>query len=544
MVDHWCNCFVSYGAHIQLVLETLAGIQLEKFLIDLSPEWGLFILSGEIKMKKYLLFSVGLILTTALIPNIFFMPAKGDPQEVSAIPRELTSYSQVVKKVLPAVVSIESKSKAATKERGILPRRFFPIPEIPEDFRKFFGQFPDQFDFGDEFSPMLGFASGFVIDPSGIILTNNHVVKGADKVIVEFQDGRKFTAKEIRNDPKTDLAILIIDGKNLPSLKMGNSNKIEIGDRVLAIGAPFGLIGSVTAGIISGKGRNLQMNMYEEFIQTDAAINPGNSGGPLVDLEGNVIGVNTAIKTRTGGWQGVGLAIASDLVEKVWPQLHKEGKVKRGFLGIQVAKLDPEVASRLGVPKDQGVLISKVFENTPAFKSGLKEGDVLVSIHGKKIKDGQQVQQIVTGLLAGKVVEMGIVRDGKSISISVTIEEQPQEFGLVTQHPLQNQEADGTTLENLGIKVADLNSERAGQFGYKKASDGAVITYVEPGSLAFEAGVERGHLITKVNNQEVKNAEVARKALQSGSLEKGILLQMLSPHNGTSFALLKVVSGK
>lgn len=290
-------------------------------------------------MKKYLLFSVGLILITALIPNMFFKLANGDPQEASAIPRELTSYSKVVKKVMPAVVSIESKSKAVTKERGFLPRRFFPIPEIPEDFRKFFGQFPDQFDFGDEFSPMLGFASGFVIDPSGIILTNNHVVKGADKVIVEFQDGRKFTAKEIRSDPKTDLAILIIDGNNFPSLKMGNSNKIEIGDRVLAIGAPFGLIGSVTAGIISGKGRNLQMNMYEEFIQTDAAINPGNSGGPLVDLEGNVIGVNTAIKTRTGGWQGVGLAIASDLVEKYGHNYIRTARSSGGSLEFKLPNL-------------------------------------------------------------------------------------------------------------------------------------------------------------------------------------------------------------
>lgn len=489
-------------------------------------------------MKKTMLLGVGVVLGIVLGLNIPPL-IKGGANDNPAIPREFSSYREVVKQILPAVVSIEAKSKALAKKEPPTPRRPPEIPGLPEELRKFFQEFQAPFDFGEEFPPMHGFGSGFVVDPSGVILTNNHVVKGAEKITVEFQDGRKFVAREVRADPKTDLAILLIDAKNLPFLALGDSDRMEIGDRVLAVGAPFGLVGSVTAGIVSGKGRNMQMTMYEDYVQTDAAINPGNSGGPLVNLEGKVVGVNAAIKTRSGGWQGVGLAIASNLVKNVWPQLQRDGQVKRGYLGIQVRKLDPDVATRLGMPNQVGVVVGKVFENTPASKAGLKDGDVLTSIAGKVVKDGQQVQRMVTDLPAGKPVELEVFRDGKSMTLSAIIEEQPREYGLATVQPSQHDDAEGIALESLGIKVADLTPERAKQFGHKKAAEGAVITFVEPGSLAAEAGVERGSLILKVDNQPVQNALAAQEVFRKGSLERGVFLQLQTPRDGINFVLLK-----
>src|SRR5262245_46494963 len=283
-----------------------------------------------------------------------------DPVKTN-IPKEFASYSDVVKRVLPAVVSIDAQAKVARTKAKKAPARP-QIPDgVPEDFRRYFEDFgrmpPDQFDMPE--SPNLGFGSGFFIDPSGVILTNFHVVNGADKVVVTLTDGRKFTSRDIKLDRRTDLAIVRLDAKGpFPFLELGDSDAMQIGDRVLAVGAPFGLTGSVTHGIISAKGRNgLNMNMYEDFLQTDAAINPGNSGGPLVSLDGRAIGINAAIKSRSGGFQGVGLAVASNLAKRVTAALQKDGVVHRGYLGVQVTDLAPDVAQRLQLPKDNGVVV-------------------------------------------------------------------------------------------------------------------------------------------------------------------------------------------
>jgi serine protease Do len=326
---------------------------------------------------------------------------QGQDAKPVAIPKELTSYRDVVKKVLPAVVSIESRVKA----------------------RKVRGE-------GDD-SSALGFGSGFIIDPKGIILTNYHVVDGADRLEVTLMDGRRYVSRDVKSDPKTDLAVVrITPKKDLPYLELGDSDQMEIGDRVLAVGAPFGLTGSVTSGIISAKNRNLRVNMYEDFLQTDAAINPGNSGGPLVNLEGKVIGINSAIKSRTGGFQGVGLAIASNMVRKVKDQLLKEGVVRRGYLGVQVKDVDnEELATKLGLKEPNGVLIENIFEDTPSAKAGLKKGDVIVSLGGKPIKNSRSLQYAVSDLPIGKPVTIDLFRDGKEETRKVTIEEQPQDYG-------------------------------------------------------------------------------------------------------------------
>jgi serine protease Do len=460
-----------------------------------------------------------------------------------SVAKELTSYRDLVKKVLPAVVSIESKSKpVALSNKGKKQRPPIDDPRIPEDFRRFFEDFGRIPDFPEV--PQHGFGSGFFVDASGVILTNNHVVEGADIVNVTLQDGRKFTAKDVRRDPRTDLAIILLDAKGtkFPSLELGDSDSAEIGDRVLAVGAPFGLTGSVTHGIVSGKGRSgLQMNFYEDFIQTDAAINPGNSGGPLVTLDGKVIGINAAIKSRSGGFQGVGLAVASNLASHVVKALRTDGVVHRGYLGVSIRDLDPEVAERLGVPKGAGVVVGEVSENAPAAKGGVQPGDIITTIAGKQVKDGKTLQAVVANLPIKKAAEVGVLRDGKAVTLTVTIEEQPKELGIVaarTPRP-SSKDADAVTVDKIGIEVADLSDELAETFGFRAGAKGVAITRVHPGSLASEAGLRRGMLITKVDNQKVTTADATRERLESANLTRGVLLQVQSPQGGINFVLLK-----
>jgi serine protease Do len=485
-------------------------------------------------------------------PLLFGQPeSKTQP----AIPKELTSYRDVVKKVLPAVVSIESrvKPKVATKKRQ--PKQIpFNEQGIPEEFRKFFKEFENrQWDMPNP-CPQYGFGSGFIVDPKGVILTANHVVAGADQLVVTLRDGSKYVSKKFHGDRKTDLAVVFIKprgDKPLPYLELGDSSAMEIGDRVLAVGAPFGLTGSVTAGIVSAKGRNgLKMNMYEDFIQTDAAINPGNSGGPLVNLEGKVVGINSAIKTRSGGFQGVGLAIASDLAREIMKALVTKGKVERGFLGIQITELTAEVAKQLGLPARGGVVVREVFKGSPADNAGLKAGDIITEIHGKKVGEGRVLQTTVAGLPLHKAVPVTIFRDGKKMTLKVTIEEQPDVLGPKTT-PDKNdtqkgdeKEQETISLSKIGVEVADLTKDMAQELGYKKITSGAVITKVDPEGLAGEAGLRKGMLILKVGKIPVKSAAAVRDAMAKASLEKGVLLQLRSPEGGTDYVVLKAESDK
>ncbi len=457
-----------------------------------------------------------------------------------AIPAELTSYRDIVKRVLPAVVSIESRGKARRPAR----KRSGPIEDqqLPEEFRRFFEGGP-----GDDESrggpTQMGMGSGFVVDAKGVILTNFHVVDGADTVEVLLRDGRKFISKNVKSDPKTDLAIVRIDAKDLPFLEFGDSLSMEIGDRVLAVGAPFGLTGSVTHGIISAKGRSLRVNMYEDFLQTDAAINPGNSGGPLVNLEGKVIGINSAIKSRSGGFQGVGLAIASNLAKNVMDQLLKNGIVRRGYLGIQISDVvGEEVAKKLGLKEAAGVLVTQVFETGPAAKGGLKDGDVIVSLSGRAVKESRELQAIVAGLPVGKPAEVNVVRDGKPVTLKITIEEQPQQIGA-SRGPVRKPEAEGEglALDKIGIEAVDLTPESAQRLGFKEGAKGVLITRVDPDGVAAGGGLRRGMLITKVDRKSVTSVKALGEMLTAGSLASGILLQFQSPQGVTKTVLLRVV---
>jgi serine protease Do len=317
---------------------------------------------------------------------------------------------------------------------------------------------------------------------------------------------------------------------------------MEIGDRVLAAGAPFGLTGTVTQGIVSAKGRNgLHMNMYEDFLQTDAAINPGNSGGPLVNLEGRVIGINSAIKSRSGGFQGVGLAVASNLAKDVMRQLQKDGVVHRGYLGVQIRDLDPEVAARLGLKGQNGVVVGQVFDGAPAAKAGLQPGDIVTSVNGKMVKDGLDLQRVVASLPLRQPVEVNLYRDGKSQTVHVTIEEQPEDFGTARAPAprSRSRSQDSVSLDKFGVDIADLTPETAEKFGFKESMTGVVVTGVERGGVAAQAGLESGMLILKVDNKPVKSAAQVQQFLSKSPLDKGVLLQVQSPQGGTSYLVLK-----
>jgi serine protease Do len=456
-----------------------------------------------------------------------------NPQPAPVVfPKELTSYRDVVKRVLPAVVSIDAQHKLVSRTKGTFKG---PLdPSIPDQFRRFFEDMPDV--------PRQGFGSGFFIDPSGVVLTNFHVVDGADSVTVTLMDGRKLTSKDIKGDRRSDLAIIRVDAKDkVPYLEFGDSDAMEIGDRVLAIGAPFGLAGSVTSGIVSAKGRNLNLNMYEDFLQTDAAINPGNSGGPLVSLEGKVIGINAAIKTKNGGFQGVGLAVASNLAKSVSEALSKDGVVKRGYLGVQIRELTPEVGQRLGLPKDTGVVLGEVFDNTPAAKAGLKAGDIVTSIAAQPVKDSKGLQATVARLPIGKEAKVELMRDGQAMTVNVNIEEQPQQFGTDrVPVPRRPQSApDAVSLDKLGISVTDLTSSAADDLGYRSGVKGAVITEVDPSGMGAESGLRPGMLITAVAKEKVTSAAEAKAALEKARLEDGVILRVQSPQGGTTFMLLQ-----
>ncbi|VTS07504.1 Do family serine endopeptidase [Tuwongella immobilis] len=458
----------------------------------------------------------------------------GQAPPAVVLPAELTSYRDVVKRVVPAVVSIESRAKAVRMDD-----RADALPDgVPEEFRRFFGgTIPRGM---PEAVPSSGFGSGFLIDPSGVILTNNHVVEGAESVEVTLADGRKFVSTEIKTDRKTDLAIVKISSKDaLPFLEMGDSDQMEVGDRVLAVGAPFGLTGSVTHGIISAKSRDLRMNQYEDFLQTDAAINPGNSGGPLISLEGRVIGINSAIKSRSGGFQGIGLAIASNLAKTVKDQLLQNGTVKRGYLGVQVKDLTPELADRLGV-NGNGVLIARVLEGGPAAKGGLQNGDVLMSIAGKPIRDGRDLQRTVATLKLNQPSKAIVQRDGQTIELSLTIEEQPEEFGLnVPANAVPRRADNAVTIGPMGMSVSALTPELAKNWGYTSELRGVAVVRVAPGSVAEEAGVSRGMVVTQVDKQSVTTPEEFQAALSKASTEKGALLEVRLPQGGVDFLVLK-----
>jgi serine protease Do len=344
------------------------------------------------------------------------------------------------------------------------------------------------------------------VSKDGYILTNNHVVDNATEVKVTLQDGREFTAKVVGRDPKSDIAVVKVDAKDLPVIPMADSSKVQVGDVVLAIGNPFGVGQTVTTGIVSAKDRgNMGIEDYEDFIQTDAAINPGNSGGALVDIDGRLIGINTAILSRTGGSQGVGFAIPSDLARSVMESLVKYGHVTRGYLGVMIQDVTPSLAKEFNVKETNGALVGDVLPDTPASKAGFKDGDVVLQFNHHPVTDSRQLRLTVAETRPGTKVPVEVWRNGTTKTLEVTVKQLPGTQQLAENNNVNKQ--DTGTLN--GVGVADLDHQTRQEYSLPNTVKGAVITQVKPDSASAEAGLRPGDVIQEINHHPVKDAEDA-----------------------------------
>ena len=483
----------------------------------------LFVISNS-RMAGFLL-AAGLVLAGSAVA---FETAKDKPAHASVnVPMDETavardtlphgSYAPLLKKVTPAVVKIVTTTKVAETEQQQMPGMDDPF------WRHFFG---DQFGgrgFRGQPAPEIqhGLGSGVIITKDGYILTNNHVVDGAKEVKVTLQDGREFTAKVIGRDPKSDVAVVKIDANDLPTVPLADSGKVEVGDVVLAIGNPFGVGQTVTSGIVSAKDRgNMGIEDYEDFIQTDAAINPGNSGGALVDINGRLIGINTAILSRSGGSQGVGFAIPSNLARTVMESLVKHGKVTRGYLGVMIQNVTPDLAQEFKLKENQGALVSDVVPNGPADKAGLKDGDVVLSYNSHPVTDSRRLQLDVAETKPGSTVPMEIIRDGSKKTLNVTVKSLPAKGEELAQNNSGNTEDTGTLN---GVGVSDIDQQAHDQFKIPDTVKGAVITQVDPSSAAAQAGLKPGDVIQEINRHAVSSADDAIKLTEKSDNKRTLV---------------------
>jgi serine protease Do len=454
----------------------------------------------------------------AILLTVFFVgPLQAQEKAIESLRETGKAFASVAKKVSPAVVFIRVEKEVSAQQ---MPQ--FPAPFGDDFFRRFFGQ-PLPKGHPRPFQPapkrrQMGQGSGFIVTSDGYLLTNNHVVADADKVTVTLVDGRKFTAKIVGTDPRSDVAVIKIDAKNLPVLPLGDSDKLQVGEWVIAVGNPFGLSHTITAGIVSAKGRSsVGISDYENFIQTDAAINPGNSGGPLVNLDGQAVGMNTAIFSRSGGYMGIGFAIPINMIKVIFDQLVKTGHVTRGYLGIMIQDLTPELAKSFDLKDNQGVLVAQVTKDSPAEKAGLKQGDVIIEFAGQPVKKIGPFRNRVALKAPGSKQTIVVLRDGKRKELAVTIGKLPDKGGSKTAKSGPAAEK----LEKLGLTVQKLTPELAKQFGYKGRS-GVLVSEVQPDSPAANAGIRRGVLIEEINRQPVKSVDeferIVAKAHKNGTI--------------------------
>jgi serine protease Do len=449
------------------------------------------------------------------------------------------SFTSVAAAMRPSVVHINSVTRVQPASNGKRGQR--AKPQIPDELRKRFGMDDDTFekffDFDMPETPhaQRGQGTGVIISEDGYILTNNHVVRGSTELTVRLSDGHEYTGKVIGQDEKTDVAVIKIDAKNLMAAPLGDSDKMQVGDWVLAMGSPFGLDQTVTAGIISAKGRaNVGINDYEDFLQTDAAINPGNSGGPLVNMRGEVIGINTAIASRSGASAGVGFAIPSNMVKLVSDSLLKEGKVTRGWLGAAIQDLNEDLAKSFDYASTEGVLIGDVIEDSPAQKAGLQAGDIVIKFKDQAVRTAQQLRNAVAATKPNTKTELIIQRDGKPKTLSITIGElktQVAKGGDVSGDDSASSSADEETSAAFGVTVQSITDELADKLSVKKDA-GVVVTNVEEGSAAESAGLSSGDVIVSVGGHKVHSAAEYRDAMKDQSLTKGVRLQV--QRGGTS----------
>ena len=469
--------------------------------------------------------------------------APEEAKRATASAKDLSTAFRVASEtVLPSVVAIENVPKmAATSEGTTRPPRPNPFGgRNPFEGTPFGDLFKDR---GFEFqtppsqpSPHAGgIGSGVIIDAAGFILTNNHVVAGAGEVTVRLHDGRELKAPDVWTDPKTDIAVVKIDASELVAAKIGDSDLVATGEWVLALGQPFGLESTVTAGIISAKHRGIGITARENFLQTDAAINPGNSGGPLVNLDGELIGINTAISSRGGGNDGIGFAVPINLAMWVADQLADGGAVHRAYLGVGIQPVNAQLAEQFSVKPREGVAVTEVYPDTPAAIAGLRAGDVIVEYAGIEISSPQELQVAVERSKLDQPHVLTVVRDGKRMDLEFIPKEQPSKFG-VGPNASEAPQPKSSQLEKFGLEISDLDATVAEQLAMKGV-EGIVITAVRSGSPADRAGLASGDVITQVDRQAVKSTADFAKAVQSGA-DDGLLLLVRS-RQSSRFVVLK-----
>ncbi|MCE7915624.1 MAG: DegQ family serine endoprotease [Nitrosomonas sp. PRO4] len=480
-------------------------------------------------MSTYRNFFMALVLGLLMPFNLL---AQGNG--IESLRQTSKAFAEVARKVSPSVVLIQVEKESAKQTPFGFP--FGNGEQLPfgdELFKRFFGdRFPElpRFNAPGEQRSVMGQGSGFVFPSQNkhssnktYILTNNHVVEGNGKISVKFLDGREFEAKIKGTDPKSDIAVIEIEASGLPAVQLGDYSQLEVGEWVVAIGNPFGLSHTLTVGVVSAKGRtSLGINDYEDFIQTDAAINPGNSGGPLVNLDGEVIGMNTAIFSRSGGYMGIGFAIPINLAERIANQLIEQGEVVRGYLGIVIQPLTTELAKSFDLKSDKGILIAQVSKNSPAARAGLKPGDVIVNYQGRSVSDIGDFRNQIAMAKPGSEVEFDIVRDGKQRTLTVKIDKLSDDK-LAAQEPAQY-------TEKLGLTVQTITADLARQYGVKRG-EGVIVTEVAPGSIASTAGINRGAVILEVNRKQVNSSDEFKQAIKNND-KKNLLL--LVRENGAS----------
>ena len=445
-------------------------------------------------------------------------------QTSSLLPRAPGSFSNLAKRAQPSVVNI---STVKTIKGGEVPFHFRGPFKQHDPLKDFFDRF-----FGDQLPrdfKQESLGSGFIIDADGYILTNNHVVEKTDEIKVRLADDREFKATIVGKDPKTDLALIRIktDGPLKP-LPLGDSDKLEVGDWVVAIGNPFGLGNTVTAGIVSAKYRHIGTGSYDNFIQTDASINPGNSGGPLLNTAGEVIGINSAIFSQTGGSIGIGFAIPVNMAKDLLPQL-KKGEVIRGWLGVMIQRITPALAEKLSLENDHGALVADVAPGSPAEKGGIKRGDVIISFDGKSVRDMNELPYLVATTPVNKNVEVVVVRDGKKRSLQVKIGKLNEEKTAVARHQKK---------PSLGMTVEDLTPRRVEEFGLKEEK-GLVIVKVESGSPAAEAGLKVGDLILEVDRKPPGDLRTFNRKMRQYRKDDTILF-LVKRKGATLYLILRV----
>jgi len=445
---------------------------------------------------------------TGLIPAI---SATAQETGVVMVPN---NFSQLAKDAKPSVVNI--RTVTTVKGGGRVFNHFFGGPPNgrKNPLEEFWGPFHDNQPQRDFKQRSLG--SGFIIDKEGYIVTNNHVVENADQIKVKLADEKEFDAELVGRDPKTDLALIKISSNtDLSPIRMGNSDKANVGNWVVAIGSPFGLEQTVTAGIVSAKGRIIGFGPYEDFIQTDASINPGNSGGPLINMQGEVVGINTAI---VASGQGIGFAIPINMAKDIIAQLKLSGEVTRGWLGVGIQDLSKELEQYYGVESSGGVLITQVFEGDPAEKSGIKPNDIIVEINGETVTSARELSSIIANTEIGKKTTIKLLRNGKRKTVQVELAKRDDDK-LMARKPGEESNDD------MGIQLMDLSEENAGRFGFEADEKGVLVIGIKPGGKAESAGIRRGDLVKEVNHEQVSSVRDYTK--QINKIDDGDEVQFL-----------------